>query len=54
MAVATEIELTFYDAAHLACAIELGDTLVTEDGSFPELAADQIGVTDVGTIEDGI
>lgn len=45
MALATETELTFYDAAHLACAIELDGTLVTEDGSLREVAADRVEVS---------
>ena len=52
MAVATETELTFYDAAHLACAIELDATLVTEDGSLREMAADRVEVAEIGSVED--
>ena len=51
MTLATETRLTFYDAAHLACAIELGGTLVTEDGSLREAAGDRVEVSDVATLE---
>lgn len=45
MAVATETELTFYHAAHLACAIELDGRLITEDESLRKVAGERIGVS---------
>jgi len=51
MTLATKTGLTFYDAAHLACAIELDGTLVTEDESFREVAADRVEVSDVAALE---
>jgi len=54
MAVAAETRLTFYDAAHLACAIELDSTLVTEDESLREAAADRVEVADIETVGEDI
>jgi len=51
MTLTVETGPTLYDAAHLACAIELGATLVTEDGSLRETAVGRIGVSDVAALE---
>ena len=41
--VATETELTFYDAGYLACAEALETTLVTEDGELLAVAEERAG-----------
>lgn len=51
MALASETGLTFYDAAHLACAIELDGTLVTEDESSREIAEGHVEVRRVSTLQ---
>ena len=43
MDVATATELTFYDAAYLACAEALETTLVTEDGELLAVAEGRVG-----------
>ena len=43
MDVATETELTFYDAGYIACAETLETTLVTEDGELLAAANEHVG-----------
>lgn len=51
MSVASETGLTFYDAAHLACAIDVDGTLITEDKSLRSVADDRIRASSVMTLE---
>ncbi len=42
MDVATETELTFYDAGYIVCAERLGTTLVTEDSKLLAVAQERV------------
>ncbi len=51
MDIASETELTFYDAAHLTCAIEVDGALITEDESLRAVADDRITASSVTSFD---